>query len=295
MIVCPDCESQLPALDAERCEQCGRVFERQDGMPALLATADLQEPIMRAYREHYEQIAADDLAGGFQPEDHMELEADRLREAVGAVEGLTVCDVGVGKGMLLERLAADRPRSLVGVDLARPYLRRLAGREDVALVLANAERLPFRSEFDVIVSSDVLEHVLNVGDFLVSVHDALRPAGRFVVRVPHLDRLTIYATQRGYRYRFVHLRAFDGRGLRRLLQEAGFDVTRMLYSGFYAARRRRLFGVHPQVDIRVQRALNRRFGGAGSVTRIDPRIGRVLMQPNVVTAVASKRTGEATA
>ena len=115
----------------------------------------------------------------------MELEADRLLEAVGDVRGLAVCDVGVGKGMLLDRLLRGQPafahRRRSGAALPTPS-RRARRRQ---LVLADAERLPFRAEFDVIVSSDVLEHVLNVGDFLVSVREALRPGGRFVVRVPH--------------------------------------------------------------------------------------------------------------
>jgi SAM-dependent methyltransferase len=289
MIVCPDCSNQLPALDVEGCQHCGRRFAREDGVPELLATADMDEPILRAYRDHYEQIAADDLTEAIQLEDHMAVEADRLLDAVGDVRGLNVCDVGVGKGMLLERLAAAGPRSLVGVDLARPYLRRLGDRDGVQLVLADAERLPFREEFDVIVSSDVLEHVLNAGDFLVSVRGALRPGGRFVVRVPHQDRLTAYASQTGYRYRFVHLRSFDGRALRRLLDEAAFDVRRLVYSGFYTGRRRRLIGMQPTVDQLFHSLLVRRYGSPGSVTRIAPRLGRILMNPNVVTAVAVKR------
>ena len=220
MIICPDCSGGLPALDVDRCEHCGRRFARHDGIPELLASADLQEPIVRAYREHYERIATDDLAKAIQSEQHLAIEADRLCAAVGDVRGLSVCDVGIGKGMLLERLLAGGPRSLVGVELAAPYLRRLASRDDLQLILADAERLPFRSEFDVVVSSDVLEHVLNVGDFLLSVREALRAGGRFVARVPHKDRLTAYASGTGYRYRFVHLRSFDGRSLHRLLEEA---------------------------------------------------------------------------
>jgi hypothetical protein len=142
----------------------------------------------------------------------------------------------------------------------------------------------------VIVSSDVLEHVVNVGDFLVSVREALRPGGRLVVRVPHKDRLTMYATQSGYPYRFAHLRSFDGRSLRRLLSEAGFDVRRLLYSGFHAMRRRRLFALHPVIGTSFQRTLNRVLGGPGRVTRLDLRLGWLVNGPNVVTAVAVKRS-----
>jgi SAM-dependent methyltransferase len=292
MIVCPDCSHPLATLGTDRCGSCGRVFERANGIPELLSRDDLAEPIVQAYREHYERIAADDLESAIQHEDHMEIEADRLLQAVGDVRGLEVCDVGVGKGMLLDRLLRAGPRSVTGVDLSRAYLDRLSERNDVRLVLADAERLPFRAEFDVVVSSDVLEHVLNVGDFLVSVREALRPGGRFVVRVPNRDTLTSYATQSGYRYRFVHLRSFDGQSLRRLLDEAGFNVQRVLYSGFYTGRRRGLFAKHPRLERRLRTTLLTRYGVEGRVTSIDPRLGRLLMEPNVVTAVAIRRSDE---
>ena len=202
----------------------------------------------------------------------MMIEADRLLRAVGDVRGLAVCDVGVGKGMLLERLAAAGPRSLVGVDLALPYLQRLTGRDDARLVRADAERLPFRSEFDVVVSSDVLEHVLNAGDFLHSVREAIRPGGRFVVRVPHRDTLTSYREPERLPLPVRSPARVRRPQLRRLLREAGFDVTHLRYSGFYAspqttAVQRR----HPAIDRALQTRSMRRYGDAGQVNRIDPR------------------------
>jgi hypothetical protein len=63
----------------------------------------------------------------------------------------------------------------------------------------------------------------------------------------------------------------------------------MLYSGFYAMRRRALFRRLPAIDARLQHALIQHYGSPGAVTRINPRVGRLLMDPNVVTAVAAKR------
>jgi SAM-dependent methyltransferase len=289
VIVCPDCDGELAAVDVAACPHCGRTFERRDGVPELIPRSDLESMIFRAYREHYARLAADDLEQSIQLEDHHRIETERLRDVLGDVRGLDVCDVGAGKGILLRDLLGRGAASLTGVEIAEPYLRQLSAGSGVRLVAANAERLPFREEFDVVVSADVLEHVLNPGDLLLSVHRALRPGGRFVVRVPYRDNLVAYAVQTGYPYRFVHLRSLDRRGLRDLLGQAGFDVKRWFFSSFYTGRLRRALSGHPRVERQVRVRLERHFGGRGQVTCINPRIGRLLMRPNTLTAVAVRR------
>jgi SAM-dependent methyltransferase len=289
VIVCPDCDGELAAVDVAVCTHCGRAFERRDGVPELVARSDLESMLFRAYLEHYARLAADDLEQSIQLEDHHRIETERLRDLLGDVRGLDVCDVGAGKGVLLRGLLGRGAASLTGIEIAEPYLRRLSTEAGVRLVAANAERLPFREEFDVVVSADVLEHVLNPGDLLLSVRRALRADGRFVVRVPYRDNLVAYAVQSGYRYPFVHLRSFDRRGLRDLLRQAGFDVRRWIFSSFYAGKLRRALSGHPRVERRVRLRLEKHFGGAGRVTCIDPRIGRLLMRPNTLTAVAVRR------
>ena len=69
-------------------------------------------------------------------------------------------------------------------------------------------------------------------------------------------------------------------------------MQRLVYSGFYhrppAARCSPSTRSRPQ----LRRTLLRRYGSEGRVTSIDPRIGRLLMEPNVLTAVAVPRPDE---
>ena len=135
--------------------------------------------------------------------------------------------MGVGKGILFEKLRRAGPAMLVGVDISMPYLQRVANTGNLTVVLANAENLPFRDAFDLVVAADVLEHVLNVGDFLMSVRESVVTDGTFVVRVPYLDNMLQYAHLNGCEYDIVHLRNFARGNLVHLLRHTGFVVDRL--------------------------------------------------------------------
>src|SRR5262245_13349411 len=81
---------------------------------------------------------------------------DALRRAGVRLDGARVLDGGTGSGAVAEALAGERAR-VVALDV-RDH--RPDGIERTPFALGRAERLPFRGgAFDVVVSSNVLEHV----------------------------------------------------------------------------------------------------------------------------------------
>ena len=290
MPLCPECRDGRVSFDAPHCEACGWEGERLGGgIVDLLARRDRESALFSAYRELYDRIAEDDIDTPIQGDELLDLEAERLLEAVGPVTGAAVCDIGVGRGRFFERLLAERPRLLVGVDLAPAYLRRLrADSPDVRLVRANAESLPFRDELDVLVASDVLEHVLNPADFLESAVDALVPGGRLLVKVPYRENISQYRRSAGCPYEMVHLRTFDRPLLRKALVDSGLRPERYTYSGFHAGRWRQPLRRSPRVAAVLDMLLKRRYGDYPGPNRIDPRVGRVLLEPVVITVLARK-------
>ena len=287
MIVCPQCRQAYAGLDTEACRYCGWVLERRDGYPIMLSPRDRRDPTFRAYLDNYDEIARDDLRESLQPAEFLEVQSERLARTAGDVRGLDVCDVGVGQGLLVRKLAAAGAVSVTGVDIATAYLHRLHD-TGARLVVANAENLPFRNEFDLVVASDVLEHVLNPGDMLISVHEALRTGGRFVVRVPYRESLMGYAALAGSPYRFVHLRSFTRDLLLLTLRQAGFAVEQLAFDGFLRDRIRPLIGRSERAGRAVRSFLDRRYPTENDLYRMNARIGTLLLQPNTVTAVARK-------
>ncbi|MEA2496332.1 MAG: hypothetical protein QOJ29_4243 [Thermoleophilaceae bacterium] len=272
----------------DACAACGWSPEQWEGVPVYLSSRDLSNPLFSDYRANYDRIAEVDLADSIQPEAFLAVQAERLEGYVGDVRGQRVCDVGIGQGILFERLRRAGPARLVGVDIAIEYLDRV-DRDRAEVLVANAENLPFSEEFDVVVAADVMEHVIHLADFLVSVRQALVRGGRFVVRVPFKEDITKHSRIAGCEYDLVHLRTFAKDSLKDMLQRAGFRVESIHYDGFEATRARA-----PIAATRVGRRgwheiVERRFDGGPGLYDIDPRLGRLLMTPIAITAVASRR------
>jgi ubiquinone/menaquinone biosynthesis C-methylase UbiE len=258
----------------------------RDGVPVLLSKRDLDEPVFKQYLENYDHIAGQDLSHSIQDAKYLAAQALKISSYIrNNILGAKVCEVGVGQGILLRLLASMKPTRIVGLDISLPYLKPLSD-EGFEVYLCNAENLPFRDAFQVLIATDILEHVLNVGDFLVSANRALVMGGKLVVRVPMEENLVSYARQMDCPFRFVHLRTFSRRGLIVMLEQAGFKVETVHPDGFQAA--------YPQTYLpeaiakRMVEFIEGRPRWAHGVPSIGGWWGRFLFRPFEIAAVCLK-------
>ncbi|MDX1440341.1 MAG: class I SAM-dependent methyltransferase, partial [Rubricoccaceae bacterium] len=291
MLICPDCGSGLPELEP-RCGKCGWLGEVRGSVWVLLSKDDRQDPVFARYLDNYDRISRDDLNAPILDLRYVTHQAANLARLVGDVGNADVLDLGCGQGFLTRTLLARGARSVIAVDIAMPYLTQIGRNARVRPVCANAENLPFENAFDVAVSTDVMEHVLNLGAFLYSLNRALRPGGRAFIRVPLNENLLAYAPQIGCRYRFVHLRTFDLPIMRAALTNAGFRFERFLIDGFNLGtprpfwqngRRRQRLYTH------FQRAVERFSDDPTSVTTWPAWIASMFMKPQELVVAVTKR------
>jgi SAM-dependent methyltransferase len=103
------------------------------------------------------------------------------------VEGKTVLDVGSGWGSLAVELAQAGAQRVVGLDLkiqlvtfANAYVRRYHPElaERVTFAAIDLQHYPEEEQFDLIVSKDSFEHILDVEGMLQAMKRHLKPGGR---------------------------------------------------------------------------------------------------------------------
>ncbi len=149
--------------------------------------------------------------------------------------GARVLDLGCGSGALLASFE-QRRWARVGLDIS-PTGIALARQTypDIEFIEADAtsDLRPLIGEatFDVVVSTETLEHVVLPRPFLANAYAALKPGGRMVMSVPYngyFKHLAIALLGRGDRYfdplwDWGHIKFFSVNTLSTLLWEAGFE------------------------------------------------------------------------
>jgi 2-polyprenyl-3-methyl-5-hydroxy-6-metoxy-1,4-benzoquinol methylase len=145
---------------------------------------------------------------------------------------VTLCDLGCGGGQLLQEIAAHYPAAkLCGIDLAETQIE--ANRKAMPSATFFAQNLDSPSlewaktmgSFDVVIASELIEHV---GDPLLLLRNAralTRPGGRFLLST---QSGPLRETER----RVGHQQHFSASQMESLLLEAGFRPQRIYNTGF---------------------------------------------------------------
>ncbi|HLD61233.1 MAG TPA: class I SAM-dependent methyltransferase [Patescibacteria group bacterium] len=109
-------------------------------------------------------------------------ENNKVLELLGDVQGKKVLDIGAGTGRLTLQLA-KRGAEVTAVDISEEMLKKLRSKnEEVRIVIADAEDLPFDNDaFDIVVSAFLVVHLKDPTRFFDEVYRVLKDGGTFLV------------------------------------------------------------------------------------------------------------------
>jgi len=152
------------------------------------------------------------------------------RELVGDGER-RILDVGCGNGRFLGLLRdfGCPAWELVGIDLDADAVASCRAQGFDAHVGRVEDLQAGEPRFDAVIMLQLIEHVEDPAAVCRSVHALLRPGGRFVVETPNLAGIDyrLFRSSWWGHYHFPrHWNLFSRASLRRMLEEAGFEVER---------------------------------------------------------------------
>jgi 2-polyprenyl-6-hydroxyphenyl methylase/3-demethylubiquinone-9 3-methyltransferase len=134
----------------------------------------------------YDTIADrfDELVNAYDLRRRLEIVFDELL-GPGDLTGRTVLDVGCGSGWF-SREAARRGARVTSLDIALRLLHETGRKAETRRVNADACAMPFADgAFDMVISSECIEHTLDPRLALREIHRVTRPGGRLLVTVPN--------------------------------------------------------------------------------------------------------------
>ena len=185
-------------------------------------------------RDVYERRAEEQYAEPWKHDPHER----KYRRVWSLLERHLPCDAfldaGCGDGRYLAAVARARGAArVVGTDISERILdtaRAAAAPFEPELVRANLESLPFDdAEFDVVLCSQVIEHLLDVDAGMRELARVLRPQGALILTTDNARNLvtrTLYLgrLRRQAGFDFPH-RDFEIDDLQQRLRAAGLDVV----------------------------------------------------------------------
>ena len=159
-----------------------------------------------------------------------------LQEELARIDAQRILDAGCGTGALVGRLVREGYEAR-GIDVAESALAR--AKPGLALERHSVERLPWPVEpesQDVVVSFEVIEHLLHPRRLLEGARAALRTGGHVALSTPYhglVKNLALALTgfERHFHVEGEHVRFFTDRALTALLAETGFTVERLRHYG----------------------------------------------------------------
>jgi 2-polyprenyl-3-methyl-5-hydroxy-6-metoxy-1,4-benzoquinol methylase len=161
-------------------------------------------------------------------------------ELVKKLEGVqSICDLGCGNGHITGRLAA-LGYYVTGVDASASGIQ-IAQRTypGVEFVHALIDRDISLGQFDLVISSDVIEHLYRPSDLLDAAGLLLKPGGQILLGTPYhgyLKNLVLAATGKMDAHFSAlhdggHIKFFSVNSLSTLMRAHGFDDLRFTFYG----------------------------------------------------------------
>lgn len=141
---------------------------------------------------------------------------------------MRILDIGCSSGALMQQLKARGFISLAGIDISARAVEaaKKRGFMDVKEAAAEATAFPDNS-FDVVIASDILEHVKDDGASIREWLRILKPEGILVLFVPAF--LFLWS---GHDVVLHHQRRYLRKPLAALLKRSGFEVKSSFYWNF---------------------------------------------------------------
>ncbi len=143
------------------------------------------------------------------------------------LEGKRLLDAGCGTGRF-STVAVERGASVVSVDVGRALLGLVARKTRSERVQGSVLDLPFRrGVFDIVLSSEVIEHTPDPRAAIHEMARVLRPGGTLVLTVPNRawKFALVVANALGVRGYDGHENWVRARDLRRWLRESGLELV----------------------------------------------------------------------
>jgi len=191
-----------------------------------LKNSDLQKNL------YEDNINPDEVAKIQSFKESSKIRIEKLNNLLKNIAGKKVLNVGCGNGKFLNKEFLIK-NTVTGIDVSLNALEEARGYYHIPLHADLESGIPVKDEdMDVVIASEVIEHIVDTDFFLCEVNRILKPEGVLILTTPNVNTplsfmmmlLLDMPPYRSARYRAPHVRDFTKRTLRLAIENNGFEI-----------------------------------------------------------------------
>jgi ubiquinone biosynthesis O-methyltransferase len=145
-----------------------------------------------------------------------------------------ILDVGCGAGTISLYLA-NKEANIIGVDISRKAIdsckksaKALKLKNKTQFICNTIEKVKFRRKFDLIICSEIIEHIPNDKAFLKRIHKLLENNGLLILSTPSINApLYKIGLAQNFDKRVGHIRRYSKKQISDLVKNSGFTIEKV--------------------------------------------------------------------
>lgn len=148
--------------------------------------------------------------------------------------GKNLLDVGSGKGQFLE-IAKKHGYLVTGNDIS-DYSKNAFKEKNIKFIPGSLEKINLpKNKFDIVTAWDVFEHIVDIHEALMNIHNCLKSGGYLFFTTPSKDCIDAKLMSKHW-YGYVkvpeHVVIFNNQSIKYLMESKGFEVVEIKQWGF---------------------------------------------------------------
>ena len=157
-----------------------------------------------------------------------------INSHISSFSNKTILDIGCGAGTISLYLA-NQGANIIGIDISRKAIdsckksaKALKLKDRTQFICNTIEQIKFRRKFDLIICSEIIEHIPNDKAFLKRVYKLLKNNGLLILSTPSINApLYKIGLAQNFDKRVGHIRRYSKKQISDLVKKSGFTIEKV--------------------------------------------------------------------
>jgi len=202
--------------DIVACEECGFVYA--DNIPSQDDFNDYYEKMSKYEFCHKDGVVSNDYI------EHYKKLVDFIIPHIKD-KNAKILDIGCSTGGLLSIFKLNGYFNLLGFDPSPACVKTTKELYDIKATINNISNFNTNEKFDLIILSDVLEHLVDFNDSMHKINSLLKDQGLLFIKVPDAERFDLYISAPFQQFSVEHVNYFSQYSIKNLLSKFCFDIV----------------------------------------------------------------------